>query len=56
MAIWLARTTSPCAERGDVESMGQRQSADVWERVAKSLADFDQSMGLLLNDRTLTDR
>ena len=41
MTIWLARTTSRCAERGDVGSMGQRQSADVWEKVANSLTDFD---------------
>ena len=33
-----------------------KQSADVWEKVAKSLADFDQSMGFLLNDDTLLDR
>ena len=36
--------------------MGPRQSADPWEKVAKSLADFDESMGRLLNDETLLDR
>lgn len=36
--------------------MEQRQRADCWAKVAKSLVDFDQSMGLLLNDHTLVDR
>ena len=36
--------------------MGQRRSTDIWEKVAKSLTDFDQSMGFLLNDDTLLDR
>ena len=35
--------------------MGQRQGAD-WEKVAKSLNDFDESMRRLLNDDTLMDR
>ena len=35
--------------------MGQSQTADAWAKVARSLADFDQSMGLLLNDDTLLD-
>ena len=35
--------------------MGQRQGAD-WEKVVKSLTDFDESMGRLLNDDTLLDR
>ena len=33
--------------------MGPSQSADAWAKVARSLADFDQSMGLLLNDDRL---
>ena len=36
--------------------MEQRQKADCWANVAKSLVDFDQSMGFLLNDHTLVDR
>ena len=35
--------------------MGQMQGAD-WEKVAKSLTDFDESMGRLLNDDALLDR
>ena len=54
--VRLARTTFGCSELGEVESMKQRQSADCWARVARSLIDFDQSMGVLLNDQTLVDR
>ena len=36
--------------------MEQRQKEDWWTKVAKSLIDFDQSMGILLNDHTLVDR
>ena len=53
--VAVCRTTSRWAERGEVESMGQRQGAD-WEKVVKSLTDFDESMGRLLNDDTLLDR
>ena len=40
----------------EVGNMGQKQSADCWQIVAKSLTDFDESMGRLLNDTTLLDR
>ena len=43
-------------ESGKVGNMGQRQSAEFWEKVAKSLTDFDESMARLLNDDTLVDR
>lgn len=36
--------------------MEQKQNTHWWAKVAKSLIDFDQSMGFLLNDRTLMDR
>lgn len=36
--------------------MEQKQSADCWTKVARSLIDFDRSMGVLLNDHTLVDR
>ncbi|MDE0225749.1 MAG: hypothetical protein OXP28_11490 [Gammaproteobacteria bacterium] len=36
--------------------MEQTQKADCWAKVAKSLDDFDQSMGFLLNDHVLVDR
>ena len=36
--------------------MGQRQSADFWERVVQSLTAFDESMACLLNDDSLVDR
>ena len=39
-----------------VANMGKRQGADCWAKVAKSLNDFDQSMGFLLNDHVLVDR
>ena len=36
--------------------MEQRQRTDCWAKVARSLNDFDQSMGFLLNDHALVDR
>ncbi|MXY54836.1 MAG: hypothetical protein F4029_16995 [Gammaproteobacteria bacterium] len=36
--------------------MEQVQRADCWAKAARNLDDFDQSMGVLLNDHTLVDR